>query len=195
VHGSAVLKGIVPLGVQPQAVPKPQAVVETPHSVVQEPSDPRSLEDYLRRLTERMPVFQRYYHKKTTTGLRFVLPEGFPPPETAWVREGWVEVRGQKELSLNLTSKGLEAMEKGFVVALVRWCRVREWARRQGVDGEVVWMDGETAETVLREYARRLPTEEGKVRVAVRLETFVSPPVGGVTFLSPQSGEALGDGA
>jgi type IV secretion system protein VirD4 len=177
VHGAAVPEGIVPVGVQPQAVPKeivPTAVPK-PQAVgvrVQEPSDPRSLEDYLRRLTEMRPVFQRYYHKKTTTGLRFVLPEGFPPPETTWVREGWIEVRGQKELSLNLTSKGLEAMNKGFVIALVRWCRVREWARRQGVDAEVVWMDGETAETVLREYAKRLPTEEGKVRVAVRLEAL-----------------------
>ncbi|PZA07426.1 type IV secretory system conjugative DNA transfer family protein [Meiothermus sp. Pnk-1] len=138
-----------------------------------EASDPRSLESYIRRLASTMPVFQRYYHKKTTTGIRFVLPEGFPPPETAWVREGWVEVRGQKELSLNLTSRGLEALEKPFVAALVRWCRVREWARRQGVDGQAeVCMSGEEAETVLREYAKKLPTEEGKVRVAVRLEAL-----------------------
>lgn len=120
-----------------------------------------------------MPVFQRYYHKKTTTGLRFVLPEGFPPPKTAWVREGWVEVKGARELSVNLTSKGLEVLEKGFVAALVRWCRVREWARRQGLDGQAeVMMSEAEAETVLREWARRLPKEEGRVRVAVSLEAL-----------------------
>lgn len=137
-----------------------------------EASDPRSLEAYIRRLTSTLPVFQRYYHKKTTTGIRFVLPGGFPPPETAWVREGWVEVKGKEELSLNLTGRGLEALDRSLVAALVRWCRVREWARRQGMDGHEVLMDEETAETVLREYARRLPTEEGRVRVAVSLEAL-----------------------
>ncbi|MEW5935861.1 MAG: type IV secretory system conjugative DNA transfer family protein, partial [Bacillota bacterium] len=136
------------------------------------------------RLTSVMPVFQRYYHKKTTTGVRFVLPEGFPPPETAWVREGWIEVRGKEELSVNLTSKGLEALEKGFVAALVRWCRVREWARRQNQERQsLLYMSEEEAETVLREYAKQLPTEGGRVKVTVSLETF----------LSPRSGEALGD--
>ncbi|RYM39481.1 type IV secretory system conjugative DNA transfer family protein [Meiothermus sp. PNK-Is4] len=141
--------------------------------VHREASDPRSLEDYLRRLTSVMPVFQRYYHKKTTTGVRFVLPEGFPAPETAWVREGWIEVRGKEELSLNLTSRGLEVLEKGFVAALVRWCRVREWARRQGLDSQAeVYMGEEEAETVLREWARRLPKEEGRVQVRVSLEAL-----------------------
>jgi len=40
------------------------------------------------------------------------------------------------------------------------------------MDGHEVLMDEETAETVLREYARRLPTEEGRVRVAVSLEAL-----------------------
>ncbi|RIH90172.1 Type IV secretory system Conjugative DNA transfer [Meiothermus luteus] len=152
---------------------RPPAVHRTvkPQPAAIEASDPRSLEGYIRRLTSVMPVFQRYYHKKTTTGLRFVLPEGFPPPETAWVREGWVEVKGARELSVNLTSKGLEALDKGFVVALVRWCRVREWARNHGQDGaRVVEMSQEEAETVLREYAKHFPSEEGKVRVEVALE-------------------------
>lgn len=145
----------------------------TKASEAQEASDPRSLEVYIRRLTSTLPVFQRYYHKKTTTGLRFVLPEGFPPPETAWIREGWIEVRGREELSVNLTSKGLEVMEKPFVAALVRWCRVREWARRQGVDGQAeVFMNPEEAETVLREFAKHLPTQDGKVRVQVTLEAL-----------------------
>ncbi|GIW28983.1 MAG: hypothetical protein KatS3mg070_2346 [Meiothermus sp.] len=152
---------------------RPEPEVTEPLPEAQEASDPRSLEAYIRRLTSVMPVFQRYYHKKTTTGLRFVLPEGFPPPETAWVREGWLEVKGKEALSLNLTSKGLEALEKPFVAALVRWCRVREWARRQGVDGQAeVFMNPEEAETVIREFARRLPTEEGRVRVAVSLEAL-----------------------
>lgn len=165
------------------SLPEPAATVN-PQPAAIEASDPRSLEDYLRRLTSVMPVFQRYYHKKTTTGVRFVLPEGFPPPETAWVREGWIEVRGKEELSVNLTSKGLEALEKGFVAALVRWCRVREWARRQNQERQsLLYMSEEEAETVLREYAKQLPTEGGRVKVTVSLETF----------LSPRSGEALGD--
>jgi len=158
--------------------------VATVGPVHREASDPRSLEGYIRRLTSTLPVFQRYYHKKTTTGIRFVLPAGFPPPETAWVREGWIEVRGKEELSVNLTSKGLETLEKTFVAALVRWCRVREWARRQNQERQsLLYMSEEEAETVLREYARRLPTEGGRVKVTVSLETF----------LSPRSGEGLGD--
>jgi type IV secretion system protein VirD4 len=87
------------------------------------------------------------------------------------VREGWIEVRGKNELSINVTSKGLEALDKGFVVALVRWCRVREWARNHGQDGaRVVEMSQEEAETVLREYAKHFPSEEGKMRVEVALE-------------------------
>lgn len=165
------------------SLPEPAATVK-PQPAAIEASDPRSLEAYIRRLTSVMPVFQRYYHKKTTTGVRFVLPEGFPPPETAWVREGWIEVRGKEELSVNLTSKGLEALEKGFVAALVRWCRVREWARRQNQERQsLLYMSEEEAETVLREYAKQLPTEGGRVKVTVSLETF----------LSPRSGEALGD--
>ena len=162
-----------PLSGQSAAAPVHQAATAKPQPAAIEASDPRSLEDYLRRLTSTLPVFQRYYHKKTTTGVRFVLPEKFPPPETAWVREGWVEVKGARELSVNLTSKGLEVLEKGFVAALVRWSRVREWARRQGLDGQAeVYMGEEEAETVLREFAKRLPRVEGRVRVAVSLEAL-----------------------
>jgi len=154
----------------PQEVPTPPAG-PLPQSRAREVSDPRTFEGYIRQLASLLPVFQRYYHKKTTTGIRFVLPEGFPPPETAWVREGWIEVRGKNELSINVTSKGLEALDKGFVVALVRWCRVREWARNHRQDGaRVVEMSQEEAETVLREYAKHFPSEEGKVRVEVALE-------------------------
>jgi len=166
-----------PVKVQPRPATTAQEVVTAPQAGplpqarAQEASDPRALEGYIRQLTSLLPVFQRYYHKKTTTGIRFVLPEGFPPPETAWVREGWIEVRGKNELSINVTSKGLEALDKGFVVALVRWCRVREWARHHGQDGaRVVEMSQEEAETVLREYAKHFPSEEGKVRVEVALE-------------------------
>jgi type IV secretion system protein VirD4 len=144
---------------------------DRPQSRAREVSDPRAFEGYIRQLVSLLPVFQRYYHKKTTTGIRFVLPEGFPPPETAWVREGWIEVRGKNELSINVTSRGLEALDKGFVVALVRWCRVREWARNHGQDGaRVVEMSQEEAETVLRGYAKHFPSEEGRVRVEVALE-------------------------
>lgn len=162
---------------QPEPERQPVELQPEERSLVQEASDPRSLEAYIRRLASTLPVFQRYYHKKTTTGLRFVLPEGFPPPETAWVREGWIEVRGREELSVNLTSAGLEALEKNFVAALVRWCRVREWARRQNKEREsVLQMSEEEAETVLREFARRLPREGGRVRVEVSLEALGDEP-------------------
>lgn len=162
---------------QPEPERQPVALQPEERSLVQEASDPRSLEAYIRRLASTLPVFQRYYHKKTTTGLRFVLPEGFPPPETAWVREGWIEVRGKEELSVHLTSAGLEALEKNFVAALVRWCRVREWARRQNKEREsVLQMSEEEAETVLREFARRLPREGGQVRVEVSLEALGDAP-------------------
>lgn len=157
---------------RPSEEPPPVTCAEGNRSESCEASDPRSLEDYLRRLTSLLPPFQRFYHKKTTTGLRFVLPEGFPPPQTAWVREGWVEVKGRKDLSVNVTSQGLQVLERPFVAALVRWCRVREWARRQGVDGPEVWMDEETAETVLREFSKQLPREEGRIRVTVSLEAL-----------------------
>jgi len=166
-----------PVKVQPRPAMTTQEVVTAPQAGplpqarAQEASDPRAFEGYIRQLASLLPVFQRYYHKKTTTGIRFVLPEGFPPPETAWVREGWIEVRGKNELSINVTSRGLEALDKGFVVALVRWCRVREWARNHGQDGaRVVEMGQEEAEVVLREYAKHFPSEEGKVRVEVALE-------------------------
>ncbi len=136
-------------------------------------SKPSSLENYIRRLASTMPAFQRYYHKKTTTGVRFVLPSGFPRPETAWVRQGWVEMRGKDEISVNLTSKGLEALDRNLAVALVRWCRVREWARPHGQEREpVVYMTEEEAETVLREFSKSLPREEGRVRVGVLLEVL-----------------------
>ncbi|ADD27297.1 type IV secretory system conjugative DNA transfer family protein [Meiothermus ruber] len=158
---------------QPEPERQPVELQPEERSLVQEASDPRSLEAYIRRLASTLPVFQRYYHKKTTTGIRFVLPAGFPPPETAWVREGWIEVRGKEELSVNLTSKGLETLEKTFVAALVRWCRVREWARRQNQERQsLLYMSEEEAETVLREYAKQLPTEGGRVRVEISLEAL-----------------------
>lgn len=139
-----------------------------------EPSkdDPRSFEDYLRRLVALRPPFQRYYHKKTTTGLRFILPQGFPPPETGWLKAGWIEVRGKEDLFLHVTKDGLDVLDRGFLEALVRWCRVREWARREGKDGPVVHMDEETASVVLRDFAKKLPREDGKVRVEVSLEAL-----------------------
>ena len=174
VAGAAVASASQAAGPLPVTEARPLPVAEArplPQSRAREVSDPRAFEGYIRQLVSLLPVFQRYYHKKTTTGIRFVLPEGFPPPETAWVREGWIEVRGKSELSINVTSRGLEALDKGFVVALVRWCRVREWARNHGQDGaRVVEMSQEEAETVLREYAKHFPSEEGKVRVEVALE-------------------------
>lgn len=155
-------------------------------SQLEAPSSPAPQEElaaYIHELTGLNPTFQRYYYKKTTSQIRFVLPPGFRSPNATWVTQQWLTITKVRELSiLILTAKGLKVLDTAFTTALIRWCRVREWMRiRKMPDAPMVLIDKDQAQTVLQGFEKTLPLDGDKVRVEVTLDalgykTPASPP-------------------
>lgn len=171
--------------VSPSDVPSPDPEPVTPAPVfspatppavmppVQESADPRKLAAYIHELTRLFPVFKRYYHKKTTTQIRFNLPPGYQPPPTAWLKEEWITISGSRQASITLTSKGLEVLDTAFTAALIRWCRVREWMQHQNMpNAHTVLMDRDQAKTVLSGFEKHFTPKGEQVLVEVSLDAL-----------------------